>query len=104
MFCVTRPAIWHLSKDGERFDVTGPARLALDNNMVARDAVADGLGIALLPRLFAAPYVKDGRLAEILPGWIGPPAPLHAVFPSSRYLPLKVRAFVDLARANVPKF
>jgi LysR family transcriptional regulator for bpeEF and oprC len=96
------PSGWRLVKDGERVEVAGPARLLVNNNMAARDAAAAGVGIALLPRFQAAPLVRDRRLREVLSRWARPPVPVHAVFPSSRYLSPKVRAFVDLARAEMP--
>jgi LysR family transcriptional regulator, regulator for bpeEF and oprC len=102
MFAPSRPATWRLVKDGERFDVSVPPRLSLDNNIAARDATVAGLGIALLPRFLAAPYLRDGQLLEVLRGWAGPPMPLHAIFPSSRYLAPKVRSFIDLATAQMP--
>ena len=75
-------------------------RLLVNNNLAARDAVAAGLGIGLLPRFQAARMVAQGRLAEVLPGWAKPPVPVHAVFSSSRYPTPKVRAFVDYAKRN----
>ncbi len=34
--------------------------------------------------------------------WAAAPVPVHAVFPSNRYLTPKVRAFIDLAVARFP--
>lgn len=59
-------------------------RLLVNNNLAARDAVAVGLGIALLPRFQVAQMVAQGRLEEVLPGWTKPPVPVHAVYSSSR--------------------
>jgi LysR family transcriptional regulator for bpeEF and oprC len=103
LFSLTRPALWRLSNGEERFDVNVPPRLVLDNNIVARDATVAGFGVALLPRFLAAPFVREGQLVEILRGWSGPPLPLHAVFPSSRYLAPKVRSFIDLAKGQMPE-
>ncbi len=100
MFSVSRPPSWHLVKDGDRYQVTSPARFSSDNHIVVRDAAVEGLGITLLPRFMAADHVRKRRLVEVLPGWTGPSMPVHAVFASSRYLAPKVRAFVDLARAS----
>ncbi|MBS7543043.1 LysR family transcriptional regulator [Ancylobacter oerskovii] len=75
-------------------------RLLVNNNLAARDAVAAGLGIALLPRFQVAQLVTEGRLEEVLPGWSKPPVPVHAVFSSSRYPTPKIRAFVDYAKKN----
>jgi LysR family transcriptional regulator, regulator for bpeEF and oprC len=97
MFVAASPPTWHLMRGNEHIDIEGPARLVVNNHVGARDATVDGLGIALLPRFQAAPFVNDGRLVEVLPGWTRTPAPVHAVFASSRYLTPKVRAFIDLA-------
>jgi LysR family transcriptional regulator for bpeEF and oprC len=100
MFATAPPPVWHLVNAGERIDIEGRARLVVNNHVGAREATVDGLGIALLPRFQAGPFIRDGRLVEVLPGWTRTPAPVHAVFASSRYLAPKVRAFIDLACAQ----
>lgn len=89
-----------LSKGAETLKPDWAPRLAADNNALLRKAAVQGLGITLVPRFQAAPLVTEGRLVEVLPGWTRPNVPVHAVFPSSRFLTPKVRAFVDLARTN----
>jgi LysR family transcriptional regulator for bpeEF and oprC len=103
MFAPGPPALWRLVNGQQRAEVSGPARLLVNNNMAARDAAVAGLGVALLPLFQAEPKVREGELVEVLAGWSRPPAPIHAVFPSSRYLSPKVRAFIDLARASMPE-
>lgn len=100
MFVATSPPAWHLGNAREHIDIETRARLVVNSHVGARDATVDGLGIALLPRFQAAPLVRDGRLVEVLPGWTRAPAPVHAVFASSRYLTPNVRAFIDLACAQ----
>jgi DNA-binding transcriptional LysR family regulator len=100
MFSVSRPPGWQLVRDGDRYQVTSPARFVSDNHIVVRDAALEGLGIVLLPRFMASDHVRRRRLVEVLRGWSGPTMPVHAVFASSRYLAPKVRAFVDLARES----
>ncbi len=60
-----------------------------------------GLGIGLLP-VFTAAATVDGRgpLERVLPRWQAAPAQLSLVYPSSRYLSPKVRAFVDFMVAH----
>jgi LysR family transcriptional activator of dmlA len=41
------------------------------------------------------PDLRAGRLVHILPGWHSDPAPVCALFPSSRQLPSRVRLFID---------
>lgn len=97
---------WQLvaDDDSERdaLKVEGPARLRMNNSFGVRDALLRSLGIGQLPLLIAADGVAAGRLVPVLPLWRPPPVPVHAVFPSSRYLSPKVRAFVDLALERFP--
>ena len=98
---------WHLlpgdggDRGAERID--GPARLRVNNSFAVRDAVRRGLGIGLLPLLVAADAVEAGTLVPVLHAWLPLSVPVHAVYPSSRYLSPKVRAFVDLAIARFPE-
>lgn len=97
---------WLLVPEGgterEALKVDGPARLRLNNAFGVRDALLRSLGIGQLPLMIAADAVAAGRLVPVLPAWRPPALPVHAVFPSNRYLSPKVRAFVDLALARFP--
>lgn len=100
VFAPARDATWRLENGDERHEVASAPRFVSNDHIVVRDAVAEGLGIGLLPSFMARPLARKRRLVEVLPGWVPPAAPVHAVFPSSRYLSPKVRAFVDLALAE----
>ena len=99
---------WHLVPEGgsereaERID--GPARLRVNNSFAVRDALQRGLGIGVLPLLVAADLVEAKALTAVMRNWRPPPVPVHAVYPSNRYLSPKVRAFVDLAVKLFPDY
>ncbi len=40
-------------------------------------------------------YVQDGRLLAVMEDYVREDIPIYAVYPSSRHLSPKVRAFVD---------
>jgi LysR family transcriptional regulator, regulator for bpeEF and oprC len=86
----------------EMHKVDGPARLRVNNSFVVRDALLRSLGIGQLPLLIAAQGLTAGRLVPVLPDWKLPSVPVHAVYPSNRYLSPNVRAFIDLAVARFP--
>jgi len=88
---------WRLSQGAESHHVTRPPRLRATNSFAVRDAAAQGLGIAALPRLIGDPLVRAGELRMVLRDWSLPEVPVHALFASARFLAPKVRAFVDLA-------
>jgi DNA-binding transcriptional LysR family regulator len=91
----------HQARELQR--ISGQARLRVNNSFAVRDAVLRGLGIGQLPLLVAAQPGIGERLVRVLPDWSGPPVPVHAVYPSNRYLSPKVRAFIDLALERLPQ-
>jgi DNA-binding transcriptional LysR family regulator len=100
-----RRTAWELSLGHaeETQRIAGQARLRVNNSFAVRDALLRGLGIGQLPLLVAAQAGTREHLARVLPDWSGAPASVHAVYPSSRYLAPKVRAFIDLALARLPQ-
>ena len=78
------------------------ARLRADSRYAQRDALLAGLGIGQCMALIAEDAVRAGRLVPVLPDWSRPPIPVHAVFPSYRFLTPKVRAFIEHAQAHFP--
>jgi len=93
---------WRLERGEETARIDGPARLRVNNSYAVRDAALRGLGTGQLPPLIAAEALRRNKLARVLPDWQPTPVPVHAVFPSNRYLTPKVRAFIDLAVARFP--
>lgn len=54
-----------------------------------------GLGVALLPMPFAAPWLQSGGLVRVLPGWWADGGPVSLYYPSKKQLPARTRVFVD---------
>ena len=100
MFTGGASRILTLRKGDARVEIEVSPRLAVNNNGLARQFVAEGFGIGQLPRFMALPFVKAGRLQVVLDGWSRAPVPVHAVYASSRFLAPKVRAFIDHASAE----
>jgi DNA-binding transcriptional LysR family regulator len=91
---------WRLAKAGVEHRVEAAGRLRVNNSFAVRDATERGLGIALLPLTVARDAMLAGTLLRVLPAWTPPAVPVHAVFPGTRYLTAKVRAFIDHAVAG----
>jgi DNA-binding transcriptional LysR family regulator len=88
---------WRLVQGSESRRIEAPARLRTNNSFAIRDAAIRGLGIAQLPAVVADGAVSSNALTRVLPEWHPPAVPVHALFPSNRYLTPKVRAFIDHA-------
>jgi len=62
-----------------------------------REAVRDGLGIALLPDWLIKDELDSGDLVQVLPKWKAKDLPIHVVYAGQRVLPTRVSAFIDFA-------
>jgi DNA-binding transcriptional LysR family regulator len=94
-------ASWTLARQGMEERVALQPRLTANNVFAVRDAAIAGLGVAQLPVIVAAAAVASGQLVHVLPEWLPPTVPVHAVFASARYLTPKVRGFIDLAAGEM---
>jgi DNA-binding transcriptional LysR family regulator len=86
---------WHFeSKDGPLVvDVSG--RYRVDNSEAVREGVLAGLGIAVIPAFAFSNEVENKQVQVLLRSYEPKPLPLNAVYPSRRFVPLKVRAMID---------
>jgi DNA-binding transcriptional LysR family regulator len=96
-----RPQRWELQRARTRvsIDVAGP--LHSNNSFVLLSACRQAAGIGLLPASVAGADVRAGALRHVLPGWASVEQGIYAVFPSARFIPAKVRAFVDFISARL---
>jgi len=73
-----------------------------DNIYAAIEAVREGVGYGILPYWAIQQDLDSGRLIEICPGWHPPFLMLSVAYPPSRYRPVRISAFVDYLRAELP--
>jgi len=96
-----RPQRWELqrARTHTAIDVSGP--LHSNNAFVLLTACKEGAGIGLLPASVAGADVRGGQLRHVLPGWASVEQGIYAVYPSARFIPAKVRAFVEFVAARL---
>lgn len=54
-----------------------------------------GLGVINIFNYFVDEYIKNGELVEILKDYQAPPKPLYIFYQQQRFLPNKIRLFID---------
>jgi DNA-binding transcriptional LysR family regulator len=96
------PGEWPLHGPQGSVSVQGPTRATVGNSLMLRDLLIAGLGIGALPSFLAAPAIARGALVEVLPEYRFAPRQVFAVYPTSRHLQPKVRAFVDFLAERLP--
>ena len=89
-------ASWPFQGPEGRISVPVTGRLRVDSTEAVRAATLQGIGIGMVPVWhFVDGEVETGRLVPLLRDWEAPPLPIHAVYPTRRFLAPKVRAMVD---------
>ncbi|SAL13768.1 LysR family transcriptional regulator [Caballeronia peredens] len=90
-------------------DVDGTVRRAnvepqvtFDDLQAVADAAISGLGLAWLPSWLLNSYVRSGQLVAVMENCFRPVQEIHAVWPTSRYLPVKTRLAIDALVAEIP--
>lgn len=91
-------ATWTLHRGDAQVSVTVESPHCSDGYLARKWAVAS-MGIALKSLLDVIDDLESGRLVRVLPDYTSGPMPVHAVFPSGRFLPARVRA-LDTAIAE----
>ncbi len=81
--------------DGKSWPVEVKGRLSANNGDALRAAALKGLGIVNLPTFIVGGDLQAGALVTALDKFITQDMALSAVYPHSRHLSPKVRAFVD---------
>jgi DNA-binding transcriptional LysR family regulator len=80
---------------GERYSVTVKALIEANSPEVMRRGVVAGAGFGMIPDIIAKPDVDAGRLVRVFADEIPNQRGVFAVYPHRRYLPQRVRTFVD---------
>ena len=87
---------WHFTaSDGQPVVVAVHGPLKSNNLSALLSAARAGQGVALLPRYVAHASLQSGAVLPLLEKWSLPTQELHAVFPSPKLLPSKVRSLCD---------
>ena len=91
---------WNFVKESRELPLAISPRLVTNNADAAIQYAEAGGGVTRVLAYQAAEALRNGRLKRVLVRYEPPPLPIHIVFPSSRLLSAKVRAFIDLVTAT----
>ncbi|MFZ6720626.1 LysR family transcriptional regulator [Undibacterium sp. Ji49W] len=80
---------------GEEAAMELKTRVIMDDpEAMCRAALLD-MGVAMVPKLHALPYLESGTLVRVLPAWHADIGPISLYYASSKLMPAKTRLFVD---------
>ncbi|MEG3619425.1 LysR family transcriptional regulator [Magnetovibrio sp. PR-2] len=92
---LSTPGEWHFQDKGKPLSVKMHGNLTTNNDVVIRAAAQQGIGIFYGPAFIVSNALRKGELETALEDYSTDPLGIYAVYPSSRNLSPKVRAFVD---------
>ena len=89
--------IWHFKDGNEIVNVKAEGNFTGNSGNMLVTAARQGRGLILSPDWVLGPYIASGELIELLPNYSPHPATtaLFAVHPYQRFIPPKVKVFID---------
>ncbi len=95
---------WNFRARGRGANLMPKSRVRVDQGDALVAAAARGMGIGQVPHYMVMDELRSGALVELLPSLRPAPMPIWAVMPSSRLIPPRVKALLDLIAANPAAF
>jgi DNA-binding transcriptional LysR family regulator len=86
---------WPFVVDGKTISIPVKGRYHVNSTEGVREGIFAGLGIGMIPTFHFSDEIAKGRVKVLLKKYQPEPFPIHAVYPSRRFVPLKVRAMID---------
>jgi DNA-binding transcriptional LysR family regulator len=86
---------WRFGQGGQWTTVRVGGDRSVDDASLAREWAVAGAGILLKTEIEQRRDLASGALVPLLTEWETDPYPLHALLPSGRFVPARVRALVD---------
>lgn len=86
---------WHFIRDKQPFSVSVKGNFTSRGTPILEAAAVAGLGVVMLPGYMMTQDVNEGRLTEFLYEYCPKNIGIYAVYPYTRHVSPKVRAFID---------
>jgi DNA-binding transcriptional LysR family regulator len=94
---IQSPSTWRFKRDETEYVVPVRSRLVVSNLESAYDAACAGIGITVAFSYHVAEAIKSGELTPLLQDFQPPSQPVSFVYSPNRFMPVKLRAFLDFA-------
>ena len=85
----------------EKVAVATTGRYRVNSSVALRQCFREGVGLGSAPAWLVQDLIDEGELVRVLPKWTQPSQPVHLVYPSRRYQPLRTRAFIQFMTKRI---
>jgi len=89
--------VWRFKSGGRTVDVRASGSFSANSGNALINAARDAMGLILAPEWLVGSFLTNGELVEVMPKHPPVPdrTPLYAVHPYQRFVPPKVKTYVD---------
>lgn len=98
-----RPDELHFKRDGRETVLPVVGGMKSNEGQVIRAAALQGYGILVQPKYVIYDDIVSGRLVPVLDAWDLPRLTINLAYPSRRFVPAKVRTFIDFLLEHFEK-
>jgi DNA-binding transcriptional LysR family regulator len=92
---VISPNEWRFRRDGVEQKILVSGGLCGNSGDILRSAAIEGLGVTLQPDFLIYEALRERKLVRVLSDWENDDLTVFAVYPNRKFLPPKVRSFID---------
>ena len=90
---------WHLCNGRKSIKLRVAGSVAGRDFQAVSAFTYRGHGVGLLPSSYCDAQIARGELVRLLPAWSSPEIFVHAVYPTRRFLPSKLKVFLEKLKA-----
>lgn len=95
---------WVLLHKSDSIKIPMERKIVVNDLDVIRSMAIAGDGVALLPTYACLDDFRAGKLVRVLPKWYARADPVHLVFPQQKFIPSKLRIFIDIATLELRRW
>jgi DNA-binding transcriptional LysR family regulator len=92
---------WQFKENGKTISVRVAGNFRSNSLTAVTRMAAEGIGLARTTLFIAKPYIDRGQLKVLLNEYAEPPLEIHAVYPPTKHLNVRVRALIDHLAATL---
>lgn len=97
---VSSPNEWRFRREGLEQKILVSGGLRGNSGDILRSAAVEGLGVTLQPDFLIDEALRERTLVRVLSDWETDDLTVFAVYPNRKFLPPKVRSFIDFLVAR----
>lgn len=86
---------WNFTRDHKHYSIPINGNLRMNSSQALVKSAIAGIGLIKLSSFMVTEEIKKGKLIGVLQDYCPQDIDIHAAYPSQRYLPFKIKLFID---------